>query len=71
MVVMNLKERVCAKCYGAVPEFLPLGLRKHERPRLGGGINPGASQHEEERNAEGILQSAGCVLVLISVISSG
>ena len=70
--MMNWKERVCAECYGTVPEFLPLGLRKHEeRPRLGGGINPGASQHEEERNAKGILQSAGCVLVLISVISLG
>ena len=73
MVVMNWKERVCAECYGAVPEFLPLGLRKleEERPRLGGGVNPGAYQHEEERKAEGILQNAGCVLVLISVISSG
>ena len=71
MVVINRKERVCAECYGAVPEFLPLELGKHERPRLGGGINPGASQHREERNAEGILQNAGCVLVLISVISLG
>jgi hypothetical protein len=33
--------------------------------------NPGASQHEEERNAKGILQNAGCVLVWISVISLG
>jgi len=51
---------------------LPLGLRKkEERPRLGGGINSGVSQHEEERNPEGILQNAGSVLVLISVISLG
>jgi hypothetical protein len=72
MVAMNWKERVCAEFCGAVPEFLPLGLRKHEEsPRLGGGINSGASQHEEERNAEGMSQNAGCVLVLISVISLG
>ena len=51
---------------------LPVGLKKkEERPRLGGGINSGASQHEEERNSEGILQNAGCVLVLIRVISLG
>jgi len=72
MVVMNWKELVCAECSGTVSEFLPLGLRKHEeRPMLADGINPGASQHEEKRNAEGILQNTGCVLVLISVISVG
>lgn len=69
---MNWKEHACAECYGTVLEYLPLGLREHkERPRLGGGINPGTSQHEEERSAEGILQNSGCVLVLISVISLG
>jgi len=69
---MNWKERACAECYGTVLEYLPLGLRGHEeRLRLGGALNPGVSQHEEERSAEVILQNAGCVLVLISVISIG
>jgi hypothetical protein len=68
MVMMNWKERVCADCYDIVPEFA-FGTR--EKKNYGGGITARDSQHEEERNAEEILQNAGCVLVLISVISLG
>jgi hypothetical protein len=36
--MMNWKERVCADCYGTVPEFA-FGTP----PKYGGGITPGAS----------------------------
>lgn len=33
-----------------------------KKTKHGGGITPGASQHEEERNAEEILQNTGCCI---------
>ena len=35
MVVMNWKERVCAECYGAVPEFA-CGTQKERRKTQAG-----------------------------------